>query len=70
MSRGDRVRGKLVVPLIQAWTFLQGNTARKVLMRVSCMELSCDAGIHPSGTMTDPSTCFILAINKKSTFFK
>lgn len=70
MSRGDRVSGKLVIPLSQAWTFLQGDTARKVLMRANCMGFSCDAGIHPSGMMTDPSACFILDINRKSAVFK
>lgn len=56
------VRGKPNFPLTQA--------ASKVLTNADCAELICDAGIHPSGMMTDPSACFILAINRKSSFFK
>lgn len=63
VSEGDRVRGKLVFSLTWARTFLQRDTASKVLMRTDCVGLICDAGIHPSA-------CFILAINRESSFFK
>lgn len=56
--------------LTQVQTFLQRGTASKVLMSADCVGLICDAGIHPSGMMTDPSACFILAINEESSFFK
>jgi len=63
-------QGKLVFSLTQAWTFLQRDTASKVLMKAESVGLVCNAGIHLSGMMTDPSAGFILAINRESSFFK
>lgn len=70
VSKGERVRGKLIFSVVQTCPFLQRDTVSKVLMRADCVRLIYDTGLYPSGLMTDPPACSILAINRESIFFK